>query len=140
MQDFEILANRNLRGFEMAAKFGDQDTALAVEQIENGAAAFFVEHWSQLAGGSRSGMWPPRGLLWRISFYSVSFHLSTAKSGGGGNAGMGCEEWLSHLEMQKAAIGDPVTPVFVDSWEPNGVITNAIPAPKTHCFVGAVLS
>jgi len=46
MQDFEILANRNLRGFEMAAEFGDQDPALAVEQLDDSATTFFVEHWN----------------------------------------------------------------------------------------------
>ncbi len=46
VQDFKILANRNLRGFEMAAKFGDQDPAVAVEQFENSATTFFVEHWN----------------------------------------------------------------------------------------------
>jgi hypothetical protein len=46
MQDFEILANRNLRGFEMAAEFGHQDPALAVEQFDDGATTFFVEHWN----------------------------------------------------------------------------------------------
>jgi len=46
MQDLEILANRNLGGFEMAAEFGDQDPALAVEQFDNGATTFFVEHWN----------------------------------------------------------------------------------------------
>ena len=48
VQEFEILANRNLRGFEMAAEIGDQDSALAVKQFENGAAAFFVEHGNRL--------------------------------------------------------------------------------------------
>ena len=46
MQDFEILANRNLRGFEMAPQFGNQDSALAVEQLDDGATTFFVEHWN----------------------------------------------------------------------------------------------
>jgi hypothetical protein len=34
----------------VAGKFGDQDTALAGELVENGAAAFFVEHgiWLRL--------------------------------------------------------------------------------------------
>jgi hypothetical protein len=30
----------------MAAEFGDQDPALAVEQFDNGATTFFVEHWN----------------------------------------------------------------------------------------------
>jgi hypothetical protein len=46
MQDLKIFADRNLRGFELARKFGDQHTSLVGEQIENGATAFFVEHWN----------------------------------------------------------------------------------------------
>ena len=44
MQGFEILANRNLRGFELLGKFSDEDPSLAIQEIEDGAAAFFVEH------------------------------------------------------------------------------------------------
>jgi hypothetical protein len=81
MQDFEILAYRNLRGFEMAAKFSDQDAALAVEQFDDGATTFFVEHWNLIWWRSRLGLEPGRKLLWRISFYSVLFRLSTGKEG-----------------------------------------------------------
>jgi len=42
MQDFEILANRNLRGFEMAREFSNQHSSLMVQEVENGATAFFV--------------------------------------------------------------------------------------------------
>lgn len=48
VQDLQILANRNLRGFELAGQLGDQNPALMVEQIENGAATFFVQHESRL--------------------------------------------------------------------------------------------
>jgi hypothetical protein len=44
VEDFEVLANRNLRSFELAGEFGDQNASLVGEQIENGAATFFVEH------------------------------------------------------------------------------------------------
>ena len=44
VEDFEILANRNLRSFELARQFSDQNPALVGQQIENGATAFFVEH------------------------------------------------------------------------------------------------
>lgn len=44
MKDLQIFANRNLRSFELARKFGDQHTTLMRDEIENGAAAFFVKH------------------------------------------------------------------------------------------------
>ena len=59
MQDFEILANRNLRSFELAREFGDQNPALVGEQIENGAATFFVEH-GNIACGEPSGRFTAR--------------------------------------------------------------------------------
>ena len=58
----------------MAAKFGDQDPAVAVEQFEDSATTFFVEHWNRVEGALGSG-----SALWRISFYSVLFRLSTGK-------------------------------------------------------------
>jgi hypothetical protein len=30
----------------MAAKFGDQHPAVAIEQLEDSATTFFVEHWN----------------------------------------------------------------------------------------------
>ena len=56
VEDFEILANRNLRGVELAGKFGDQNASLVGEQIENGAATFFVEHGIMIAGGDSVGL------------------------------------------------------------------------------------
>src|SRR5207245_4824686 len=44
MEDFEVLANRDLRGFESAGEFGDENATLTGKQIEDGAAAFFVQH------------------------------------------------------------------------------------------------
>jgi hypothetical protein len=37
-----------LGSVEVAGEFGYQNTSLTGEQIEYGAAAFFVEHWSGL--------------------------------------------------------------------------------------------
>jgi len=46
VESLEILANRNLRGFEVLGEFCDQNPALAGQQIEDGATPFFVEHWN----------------------------------------------------------------------------------------------
>jgi hypothetical protein len=46
MQDFEILANRNLRGFELPGEFRYQHPALVIQQIEDGASSFFVKQRS----------------------------------------------------------------------------------------------
>ena len=50
VEDLKILANRNLRRFELAREFSDQNSALVGEQIEDGAAAFFVEHGNIACG------------------------------------------------------------------------------------------
>ena len=39
LQDIEILADRNLGGFEVAGEFGDQNPALTAQPIENGTAS-----------------------------------------------------------------------------------------------------
>jgi hypothetical protein len=44
VQNLKVLANRNLRCFETAGEFGDENSALMIQQIEDGAATFFVEH------------------------------------------------------------------------------------------------
>lgn len=44
MQNFEIFTNRNLGCFELPGQFGNENPALMVDQVEDGAAAFFVEH------------------------------------------------------------------------------------------------
>jgi hypothetical protein len=44
MQNLKVLANRDLRRFKLTGEFGDEHPALVREQIENGAAAFFVQH------------------------------------------------------------------------------------------------
>jgi hypothetical protein len=75
VQDLEISANRNLGGFEVAGEFGDQNPALTAQQIEYGAASFFVQHGN--AGRRRRGA--ANGLCGSYFFYSVSFPLSTGK-------------------------------------------------------------
>jgi hypothetical protein len=52
VQNLQVFANRNLGRVEMAGKFCDQNTPLAGEQIEYGAASFFVEHVSGCCGQS----------------------------------------------------------------------------------------
>jgi hypothetical protein len=42
MQDFQILSDRNLRGFELAGEFCDQHSPVMVEHIENSPSTFFV--------------------------------------------------------------------------------------------------
>jgi len=46
VQNFQVFANRNLGSVKMAGEFGHQDTSVTGEQIEYGAASFFVEHGS----------------------------------------------------------------------------------------------
>src|SRR5438309_4803575 len=71
VQNFEILANRNLGSIELVSKFGDQNPSLSGQLIENGAAAFFVEH-RYVDFGSVYGFYS-----W-LSFYSVVFRWSTS--------------------------------------------------------------
>ena len=42
VQDFKILADRNLRGFELSGEFGDKHSSLMVKEIDNRASTFFV--------------------------------------------------------------------------------------------------
>ena len=44
MQKFEVLANGDLRCFELPGKVGHQDPALALYQLDNRASAFFIHH------------------------------------------------------------------------------------------------
>jgi hypothetical protein len=44
VQDFQVLANRHLRSFKLSGELGNEHPALVGQQIENGAATFFVEH------------------------------------------------------------------------------------------------
>ena len=83
MQDFEILANRNLRGFEMATKFGDQDPALAVEQLDDGATTFFVEHWNCFGGVLCSGCRPAESFCGVFLFIAFRFACPLEKTGTG---------------------------------------------------------
>ena len=80
MENFEILANRDLRGFKSAGEFGDENATLAGKQIENGTATFFVQHEISLLAARRAEVCTRDGVLFRISFYSVLFRLSTGKT------------------------------------------------------------
>ena len=44
MQNLEVLADGDLRGFELLGKFRYQHPALAGQNFENGSAAFFIQH------------------------------------------------------------------------------------------------
>jgi hypothetical protein len=78
VQDLEISANRNPGGFEVAGEFGDQNPALTAQQIEYGTASFFVQHGNVLRADG--GVGRQTAFVVRISFYSVSFRLSTGKA------------------------------------------------------------
>jgi hypothetical protein len=77
LQDIEILADRNLGRFEVAGEFGDQNPALTAQQINYGAASFFVQHGNVLPAAGAVGR--RTALVFRMSFYSVSFRLSTER-------------------------------------------------------------
>src|SRR5579863_4437488 len=107
MQDFEVFANRNLRSFELAREFCDQNPALMGQQIENGATAFFVEHWSWLAAKTVVG----RRFV-RISFYSVLFRLSTGNVGVENNGGDAAFSARAVRHACVAAFSQPRNPCF----------------------------
>ena len=44
MQDFQIFADGDLRRLELPGEFCNQNPSLVIQQIEDGAASFFVEH------------------------------------------------------------------------------------------------
>jgi hypothetical protein len=81
VQKPHLFANPNLARVEMAGKFGHQNASLAFEQIEYGAASFFVEHGSGCCGQSFRAVAGAMCFLFRISFYIVLFRLSTCKNG-----------------------------------------------------------
>jgi hypothetical protein len=74
VQDLEILANRNLRSFELFGEFRNQDSALMRQQIENGSASLFVKHGKSK---TRDRIGAQLTSKCRLSFYSVLFRLST---------------------------------------------------------------
>src|SRR5450755_1423195 len=79
MQQFQVLANGDLRCLELLGKFGHQDPAFALYQLDNRASAFFIHHKV-----FRSFLEPRpefRGVVISISLYSVSFRLSSARYG-----------------------------------------------------------
>jgi hypothetical protein len=44
MQDFQVFADRDLRSLELPGEFRNQNSSLVIQQIEDGAASFFVKH------------------------------------------------------------------------------------------------
>jgi hypothetical protein len=73
----EIFADRDLRSFKVPRQFRDQHAALAVQDVQNRASALFVQQSSFALRGTASAT--AVRLLFRISFYSVLFRLSTGK-------------------------------------------------------------
>jgi hypothetical protein len=79
MQNFQILANRDLRSLEAVGEFPNQNPTLSIQEVEDCAAAFFVQH-----SCSRSFKTVTKRkigtVLFRITFYSVCFRLSNRTS------------------------------------------------------------
>jgi len=73
VQNFKVLANRNLGSSEVPGKFGDQNTALVSEQIEDGATSFFVEHAISLLGDLPARIYSPTEAPFRYPFLFISF-------------------------------------------------------------------
>jgi len=67
MQYLEIFADGYLGSLELTGEFGDEHSSLMVQQIENGAAAFFVQQENRPAVASDICA----RVAARISFYSV---------------------------------------------------------------------
>jgi hypothetical protein len=80
MQDFQILPDSDLRSLELPGEFRNQNPSLVIQQIEDGAASFFVEHRISL---NESALPVAKAAEKRISFYSVLFRLSRGKNGTG---------------------------------------------------------
>jgi hypothetical protein len=75
VQDLEVFANGHLRSLELVGEFSDQYSSLMIEEIKNGAAAFFVEQVGRPVATCEF----VRRAAARISFYSVLFRLSRGK-------------------------------------------------------------
>jgi hypothetical protein len=59
MQDFQVFADGDLGSLELPGEFRNQNPSLVIQQIEDGAASFFVEHGikpecERVARGERS--------------------------------------------------------------------------------------
>jgi len=46
MQDFQVVANRNLRSLELPGQIDDQDAAVAIQGFNNCASSFFIQQMS----------------------------------------------------------------------------------------------
>ncbi len=59
MQDFQVFADGNLRSLKLLGEFRYQNPPVVIQQVEDGAASFFVEHgvepeYERVARGKRS--------------------------------------------------------------------------------------
>jgi hypothetical protein len=137
VQNLEVFADRNLRSLKVPREFGDQHTALPVQNIQTGTAAFFVQ---QSSFASLQLLAPARArfcfLFPFIAFYFVCplemvcrarLDFARSKTGSG------------HILAPNIDGSDPLNPVFVISWEPRAVITNQIPATEIRLFTAEVL-
>ena len=78
MEDFQVFADGDLRSLELPGEFRNQNPSVVIQQIEDGAASFFVEHEINL---NVSALPVADAAEKRISFYSVLFRLSRGKNG-----------------------------------------------------------
>src|SRR5579864_3954389 len=44
VQDFQVLANRHLRGFELPGQVTDQNPSVTIQRLQNGPSSFLVKH------------------------------------------------------------------------------------------------
>ena len=71
MQDFQVVANRNLRSLELPGQIDDQDAAVAIQGFNNCAPSFFIQQSRLETPGSLRG-----AFFLSIAFYNVFFRLS----------------------------------------------------------------
>src|SRR5215469_10054477 len=125
VQNFKVLANRNLRSLKLPGEFGHQDPALMVQQVDNGTTSFFVEHGIQPESERIASR---NAVSKRISFYSVLFRLSRGKN---------CSSiGSSRCDLAFGAVHSPLfravqsscKPLIYRPLEPPAAITNSIPA------------
>jgi hypothetical protein len=76
VQNLQILPDGDLGGIEFPGHIRDQDAAVVVQDFNNGAAAFFVEH---VSSEHESRQVRSEQLMIALSFYIVCFRLSSAK-------------------------------------------------------------
>ena len=71
MQQFKIFADGDLRSIEIFGDFTDQHAAFPVDQVEDGAAAFFVQQGSSM----RRQAWRPPVQRFHLlfPFITISF-------------------------------------------------------------------